>query len=91
MVARAPLVWQYAAVTSLVDETSSAKTIVLDVPDSLCLQRNEQRPNRDFGPHVVRRQRQDLRRSLRTPGCRPEPPSSRAWSSSRTTRSKSRC
>lgn len=32
MVARAPLVWQYAAVTSLVDETSSAKTIVLDVP-----------------------------------------------------------
>jgi protein phosphatase len=39
--------------------------IVLDVPEDVCLQRNAARPDRDFGPHVVRRQRDQLRRSLR--------------------------
>ncbi|WP_116947793.1 polynucleotide kinase-phosphatase [Jiangella endophytica] len=39
--------------------------IVLDVPESVCLERNRDRPDRDFGPHVVRRQRDQLRRSLR--------------------------
>jgi protein phosphatase len=39
--------------------------IVFDLPEQLCLQRNRARPDRDFGPHVVRRQLQDLRRSLR--------------------------
>ncbi|WP_053203628.1 polynucleotide kinase-phosphatase [Jiangella muralis] len=39
--------------------------IVLDVPESVCLERNRERPDRDFGPHVVRRQRDQLRRSLR--------------------------
>lgn len=39
--------------------------IVLDVPESVCLERNRGRPDRDFGPHVVRRQRDQLRRSLR--------------------------
>src|SRR2546430_13303289 len=38
--------------------------VVLDLPESVCLSRNENRPDRDFGPHVVRRQRADLRRSL---------------------------
>jgi hypothetical protein len=33
--------------------------------EQLSLQRNRMRPDRDFGPHVVRRQLQDLRRSLR--------------------------
>jgi protein phosphatase len=40
--------------------------IVLDVPESVALERNASRPDRDFGPHVVRRQRGELRRSLRS-------------------------
>jgi protein phosphatase len=36
--------------------------IVLDLPERLCAERNAQRPERDFGPHVIRRQRQQLRR-----------------------------
>ncbi|MDQ2986723.1 MAG: polynucleotide kinase-phosphatase [Armatimonadota bacterium] len=44
---------------------SVAVAIVMDVPESVCLQRNEPRPDRNFGPHVVRRQSRDLKRSLR--------------------------
>jgi protein phosphatase len=36
--------------------------IVLDLPERLCAERNALRPDRDFGPHVIRRQRQQLRR-----------------------------
>jgi protein phosphatase len=39
--------------------------IVLDLPERVCLDRNASRSDRQFGPHVVRRQRDDLRRSLR--------------------------
>lgn len=39
--------------------------IVLDVPESVCHARNQQRPDRDFGPHVVRKHRKDLKRSLK--------------------------
>jgi protein phosphatase len=39
--------------------------IVLNMPEDVCLERNKDRPDRNFGPHVVRRQRQQLRRSLR--------------------------
>jgi polynucleotide kinase-phosphatase len=39
--------------------------IVLDLPERLCHQRNSARPDRDFGPHVVRQQARQLRRSLR--------------------------
>ncbi|MCI0343728.1 MAG: polynucleotide kinase-phosphatase [Planctomycetales bacterium] len=39
--------------------------IVLDIPERLCQERNRARPDRDFGPHVVRNQVRDLRRSLR--------------------------
>jgi protein phosphatase len=38
--------------------------IVLDLPERLCHERNRSRPDRQFGPHVVRRQRDALRRSL---------------------------
>lgn len=38
--------------------------IVLDVPEEVCHGRNHGRPDRPFGPHVVRRQRAELRRSL---------------------------
>jgi polynucleotide kinase-phosphatase len=39
--------------------------IVLDVPESLAVERNRHRPDRDFGSHVVSRQHRDLNRSLR--------------------------
>jgi protein phosphatase len=39
--------------------------IVLDLPERLCHERNESRPDRNFGPHVVRGHAQQLRRSLR--------------------------
>ena len=39
--------------------------VVLDLPERVCLERNAGRPDRDFGAHVVRRQRDQLRRSLR--------------------------
>jgi protein phosphatase len=39
--------------------------VVLDVPEAVCLQRNRSRPDRQFGDQVVRRQRDQLRRSLR--------------------------
>ena len=39
--------------------------IVLNMPESLCLARNQGRPDRAFGAQVVRRQAEQLRRSLR--------------------------
>ncbi|HIE01237.1 MAG TPA: polynucleotide kinase-phosphatase [Thiotrichaceae bacterium] len=39
--------------------------IVFNLPERLCHERNQKRPNRQFGPHVVRQQRADLKRSLR--------------------------
>ncbi len=39
--------------------------IVLDMPERICQERNRSRPDRQFGPHVVRRQMQNLRRSIR--------------------------
>lgn len=39
--------------------------IVLDVPEAVCVERNAARPDRDFGANVVRRQREQLRRSRR--------------------------
>ncbi len=38
--------------------------LVLDMPQEVCHERNRQRADRDFGPHVVRNQRSQLRRSL---------------------------
>ena len=39
--------------------------IVLDMPERLCQERNRGRADRDFGPHVIRQQTQQLRRSRR--------------------------
>ena len=39
--------------------------IVIDVPERLAHDRNKTRPDRAFGPHVIRQQSQQLRRSLR--------------------------
>ncbi|HEY4020581.1 MAG TPA: polynucleotide kinase-phosphatase, partial [Pseudonocardiaceae bacterium] len=40
--------------------------IVLDLPEKVSTERNAARADRDFGPHVVRRQRDLLRRGLRS-------------------------
>ncbi len=42
-----------------------AVAIVLDVPEGVAVARNATRADRDFGAHVVRRQHDQLRRSLR--------------------------
>ena len=39
--------------------------IVLNIPEKICHERNQKRPDRQFGPHVVRNQSQQLRRSIR--------------------------
>jgi protein phosphatase len=42
-----------------------AVAIVLDVHESICQERNRSRPDRAFGPHVVRQQKSQLHRGLR--------------------------
>src|SRR5882672_4484773 len=42
-----------------------AAAIVLNLPENECRRRNRDRPDRDFGPHVIRNQCMQLRRSLR--------------------------
>jgi protein phosphatase len=39
--------------------------IVFDLPESLCQERNRERADRAFGPHVIRQQKSQLRRSLK--------------------------
>ena len=39
--------------------------MVLDMPERLCRDRNRDRPDRNFGEHVIRNQRMQLRKSLR--------------------------
>ena len=39
-------------------------TIIFDIPERICHQRNELRKDRTFGPHVIRQQMQALHRSL---------------------------
>lgn len=39
--------------------------IVLNLPEDVCRERNQNRADRSFGPHVIRNQRSQLRRSLR--------------------------
>ena len=39
--------------------------IVFDMPEKLCHERNRNRPDRNFGPHVVRQQSRQLRNAFR--------------------------
>ncbi len=39
--------------------------IVLDIDERVCISRNEARPDRTFGPQVIRRQRDQLRRGMK--------------------------
>ena len=60
---------QQSARASLVNLAKShdvlVDAIVIDVPDTVAIERNKQRPDRDFGTHVVSRQLRDLNRSFR--------------------------
>jgi protein phosphatase len=47
------------------EQNCHAVAIVLDMPEKLCKERNEKRPDRDFGGHVITRQAQQLHRSIR--------------------------
>jgi len=47
------------------EQNCHAVAIVLDVPEKLCKERNERRPDRDFGGHVITRQCEQLHRSIR--------------------------
>ncbi|MGH7719832.1 MAG: AAA family ATPase, partial [Gemmatimonadaceae bacterium] len=40
--------------------------VVFDLPERVCEERNRTRSDRDFGPHVIRQQRSQLRKSLRS-------------------------
>ncbi len=42
-----------------------AVAVVLDVPEAVCAERNLARPDRTFGPHVLRNQRGQLHRSMK--------------------------
>lgn len=39
--------------------------IVLDLPENICEERNKNRPDRNFGGHVIRQQKQQLKKSIR--------------------------
>ncbi len=39
--------------------------IVLDLPEGICHDRNQNRADRAFGPHVIRQQRSQMRRALK--------------------------
>ena len=60
---------QAAARKGLLDLAKSHHTlavaIVLNVSETTCAERNATRPDRQFGPHVLRNQRSQLRRSMR--------------------------
>lgn len=47
------------------DNDVLSTAIVLDVPEALARERNRGRAERDFGDHVIRRQRRDLRQSVK--------------------------
>lgn len=40
--------------------------IVLDLPEKVCAERNQSRPDRNFGEHVIRQQHQQLKKSIRS-------------------------
>ena len=55
-----------ASVLNLAREQNClAVAIVLDMPENLCKERNEKRIDRDFGGHVIKRQSEQLRRSVK--------------------------
>ena len=47
------------------EQNCHAVAIVLDMPEKLCRERNEKRPDRDFSGHAITRQGEQLRRSIK--------------------------
>ena len=55
-----------ASLLSLAKEQNClAVAIVLDIPEKICKERNQKRPERNFGSHFIPRQAEQLRRSIR--------------------------
>ena len=55
-----------ASVLNLAKEQNChAVAIILNLPEKICRERNEKRPDRNFGEHVIARQGEQLRRSIR--------------------------
>ena len=48
------------------EQNCHAVAIVLDIPEKICRERNENRPDRNFGNNVITRQTQQLRSSLKS-------------------------
>ncbi|MDR3123547.1 MAG: polynucleotide kinase-phosphatase [Treponema sp.] len=42
-----------------------AAAIVFDMPQSLCIERNKARPDRNFGPHVIQSHTRELKQSIK--------------------------
>jgi len=56
----------HASVLRLAKEQNChAVAIVLDIPEKICRERNGKRPDRNIGGHVITRQGDQLRRSIR--------------------------
>ena len=47
------------------EQNCFAVAIVLNIPEKICRERNEKRPDRNFGGHVIARQSEQLRRSIK--------------------------
>ncbi len=47
------------------EQNCLAAAIVLDMPEAICRERNAKRSDRNFGPHVIKRQSEQLCRSVR--------------------------
>ncbi|MCL2388544.1 MAG: AAA family ATPase, partial [Defluviitaleaceae bacterium] len=47
------------------DQNCHAVAIVLDTPEEICKQRNDLRSDRNFGKHVIPKQSEELRRSMK--------------------------
>jgi len=47
------------------EQNCFAVAIVLNIPERICRSRNEKRPDRNFGAHVITRQTEQLKRSIR--------------------------
>ena len=47
------------------EQNCLAVAIVLNIPEKICRERNEKRPDRNYGAHVITRQAEQLRRSIK--------------------------
>jgi protein phosphatase len=48
------------------EQNCHAIAIVLDIPEKICRERNDKRPDRNFGNHVITKQAESLKRSIKS-------------------------